>query len=1229
MPAPEPNARSAWRERRTATSRRAVFALTLALCAASPWSIVDPASAQEAPAQRAALTRLQDRAARERDRPDQRAMKAPVPPGLDADALAPVSDDDATARVSLRDALPLVAGAVADAPARDADDPPNPDAVRRYVTGRQRLLAGDAAGAEREFAGAVRLDALTAAPWRALGESRIAQGNTPGALAALREALRRDPSDPLALETLGRAAVRGRDFATGASYLARWRIAQPRGGDPATPYLIDLDLGAALVRLGYLAAASEALRSAAGAPEPLGQQTNRWEELSALYRSRGAALRDAGDADLRLGRLEEALAAYSEASKGPSLDGGAGLVLRRVHAAMRLGRPASAASFVLADIEASDARPDRTRIDALRHIASHSGVGEDAARALGEIAASADPTGRSLRASPLALARAACLGRADAMTTLGERLREAPTDVDAFAALLERIGADKPGEALRETIPVFAAASLGDERVVAAARRSCGARALVNAWGDLPRDIASAPSARLLRARLLMGFDPAASERELAALTIDAPSFTPAAAALVETRALLGRWADAEAALPPLGPTPTDEAIASRARALASLTRDAEALEVIAPLADREAPPPDADAALFAARLAARTGDDARAERWFRGAIASAPTREEGYVGLIELFRADDQAQGRLSDAVRALREAAPAGRTLRLLLAKELAASGQHDRAERELLDLAERDPDDDEAIALLTSVWLATGAAGPAAAWLEPRREANPDSRALTIHLARAWAASGNAEAATQMLREWVSVRRGDSEASRALEEILRATPGGATEANALTRERLSNGPRTNDATLELAALDARADRWADAATTLARLGAVATLNPAQRQRLAAMASAAAVEPKEGEPAWATERDAGRLAALDAIAQCGAALTAETHLRRLTMLALSGANRDRVLAACALAASQQPSVAVDAMLTVLDALREAQRPADASAVARWAALDKRPVRPVLAAAWLALAALAHDAAQAEEAIRAVATDRQQVETLASLARMRRGIDVGETTVAELAYTVGAMFASEDLNDEADRLWRVALEFDPRHPMANNNIGFRLAEKGERLAEAHAMLAVAHAEAPEETAITDSIGWVRYRLGIVRDRTNDAGVVVMEGALTLLRRATRMEMPGAAEPEILDHLGDAAWAAGEPDEARLAWTKASEIATKYVEALMPRARQNPELAKDLDRLRTLGEGARAKATAATTGGEPPVAPVVGGGDKIANDPPRPPPPLPDGMPAA
>lgn len=1227
MPAPEQNARRDGRARRAPTSHRAVLALAIALAAGAPWSIVDPASAQEAPERHAALTRLQERAARERDRPDQRAMKAPVPPGLDADALAPVGDDDATARLSLRDALPLVAGAVADAPDRDSGEPPNPDAVRRYVAGRQRLLAGDAAGAEREFAGAVRLDALTAAPWRALGESRIAQGNTPGALAALREALRRDPSDALALETLGRAAVRGREFATGASYLARWRIAQPRGGDPATPYLIDLDLGAALIRLGYLAAASEALRSAAGAPEPLGQQTNRWEELSALYRSRGAALRDAGDADLRLGRLEEALGAYDAAAKGPSLDGGAGLSLRRVHAAMRLGRPASAASFVLADIEVSDARPDRTRIDALRHIASHSGVGEDAARALDEIAAGADPAGRALRASPLALARAACLDRADAMTTLRARLREAPTDVDAFAALLERIGSDKPGEALRETIPVFAAASLGDERVIGAARRSCGARALVNAWGDLPRDAASSPSARLLRARLLMGFDPLAAERELASLVNDSPAFAPTAAALVDVCALLGQWADAEAALPALGPAPTDEALSSRARALATLSRDAEALEVIAPLADRESP--DADVALFAARLAARTGDDARAERWFRGAIASAPTREEGYVGLIELFRADDQAQGRLSDAVRALREAAPAGRTLRLLLAKELAASGQHDRAERELLDLAERDPDDDEAIALLTSVWLATGAAGPAASWLEPRREANPDSRALTIHLARAWAASGKADDATKMLREWVSVRKGDAEASRALEEILRATPGGATEANALTRDRLSNGPRTTDGTLELAALDARAGRWADAATTLARLGAAPTLNPAQRQRLSAMASAAAAEPNEGEPAWATERDAGPLAALDAIAQCGAPLTAETHLRRLTMLALSGADRDRVLAACALAASQQPSVAVDAMLTVLDALREAQRPADASAVARWAALDKRPVRSVLAAAWLALAALAHDAAQAEEAIRVVATDRQHVETLASLARMRRGLDVGETTVAELAYAVGAMFASEDLNDEADRLWRVALEFDPRHPMANNNIGFRLAEKGERLAEAHAMLAVAHAEAPEETAITDSIGWVRYRLGIVRDRTNEAGAVVMEGALTLLRRAARMEMPGAAEPEILDHLGDAAWAAGEPEEARLAWTKASEIAAKYVEALMPRARQNPDLAKDLDRLRAMGESARAKATAATTGGEPPVVPIVGGGDKIANDPPRPPPPPPDGMPAA
>jgi tetratricopeptide (TPR) repeat protein len=65
----------------------------------------------------------------------------------------------------------------------------------------------------------------------------------------------------------------------------------------------------------------------------------------------------------------------------------------------------------------------------------------------------------------------------------------------------------------------------------------------------------------------------------------------------------------------------------------------------------------------------------------------------------------------------------------------------------------------------------------------------------------------------------------------------------------------------------------------------------------------------------------------------------------------------------------------------------------------------------------------------------------------------------------------------------------------------------------------------------------PENAAYRDSLGWALYRLGRIDE------------AVPELEKAASDE----PDPVILDHLGDAYQAAGEPDKAKDAWNRAVE----------------------------------------------------------------------------
>jgi tetratricopeptide (TPR) repeat protein len=131
----------------------------------------------------------------------------------------------------------------------------------------------------------------------------------------------------------------------------------------------------------------------------------------------------------------------------------------------------------------------------------------------------------------------------------------------------------------------------------------------------------------------------------------------------------------------------------------------------------------------------------------------------------------------------------------------------------------------------------------------------------------------------------------------------------------------------------------------------------------------------------------------------------------------------------------------------------------------------------------------------------------------------------------------ADLLYEQAMMAEKASRLDEMERVLRRVIELKPDHHHAYNALGYSLAERNVRLPEARTLIARALELAPNDPFITDSLGWVEYRLGNV------------PAALAHLRRA----YASRPDTEIAAHLGEVLWVSGQRDEARRIWREGRE----------------------------------------------------------------------------
>lgn len=1145
---------------------------------------------------------------------DSSAVRAPLAPGLDPAAFAAIDPADDNAHLTLDEAISRIiaqadANADADAAAPDEAAEPTPESLLLYISGRSRRLGGDLEGALGELEAAVKSDPASPELWREIGETHRQLGDRLSAAAAYRNALRYDPDDLPSLAQLGLWSLDRHDSAAGARSLARARdvlLADDAddADDPALPFIVSANLGRSLLELGYLRAGITAIKAGIQMSENFDSPTVYRAELEQIFRLRGESWRDIGDVLIRLKEFESATEAYRAAAELPTLNPAA-LLPRLVYASMKTGRAAFAAQTILQALDAgSDLSGDRL-LPLIRYIGQNTALGDDLRDAIDQRRHALDTSEQARLQSLYARAAAAALQPRQSIEALRDWLATHPTDDGAVRDLFALVD-DDPASMIVETIHLIEQAPINEGRYI---------QALVERAPSLDAVLDAMPPSTtiesgLIRARVLQRTDriPEAID-SLEPLVAKRDPNGVATALLVALLAESGQIERAEQALDGLRHAADPAHRLLFARALATLGKHQEALDVLLPML--EAPPgspapfPTApgtdpaiaesqsgalDATLLALDLSWRVGDADAAERLARRAIEISPAAEPAYARLIDLYNrggplADND---KLSAVVRDIRQADPSSRTLRWLRAQELIRARQYDQAERDLLSLAEDEPTQ-SVIDLLTALWARTGATDKAEAWLRAQRASNPMNGAPVRSLATLLADVNRATEAVALLEDWLSHHPEDDAAARSLESILRDKLQRLVEADDRALARLERHPHTLSRAVELTDILIRRGKTDEAANELHRtFEATRTMTPAMARATLRAVFLISQEAIRDQAPVESALSLNELA-FERFPQ----EPVEMRDQHLALLAKSEAPFERSIEVLDAAVSAFPDRATELATVAVGRLITLEQPERALRIAEHvapllSAPDGRFLGTWLQATWNLL-----DGDAGRLVIQAIRTAGRTSDVLSLLSG--QPAQEGDPGAAQLAMVSADLLASRNAAfDDVVTLYELALSYDPNHQTANNNFGYYLAEQGVRLEEAERFILRSLEIRPNEPFALDSYGWVRYKQGVIADERDDAGQVSREGAVSILQRASVVGI-NRTSPEVQDHLGDALWALGDHDRALARWRAAVALLEEAVGA-------TPDSADSVaERDRIL-----AKVRAAEAGQPPAIAPIIG-----------------------
>ncbi|USN99588.1 MAG: hypothetical protein H6810_02680 [Phycisphaeraceae bacterium] len=1217
------------RTRRNAASLHRLAGLAAAL---SLGLLAACSQSQVAGAPGGAIARLEELAARPASAKARAASLVPpdealtqIPRG-DLDAFIPLANEIAFQPISVD------ATDVQRAPEEESEDQPeehtdrqpdDPDrALRLYAEARQFTAAGDSSRAISLLEEASGLSPDVPEIWRALGDARRASGFEASSGAAYLKAADLGIAEPEALLFAGLYALKRDEPERAAGLFFRVLRADPVHTDPLIVNVAAARLGVVLLDMGRVRAGCEALEIGLDLPRAARVPTNVGAEAGAVQRESGELHRRLGDGWCRLGEFDHAAKAYGEAAETTAGSTPA-IRERRVYALRAAGRPEEAALLLIDDLRSGTTFDERS-LEVLTGVARAVSPRTLLADAIGEI----DDGGSPTRRVTLLLARDAALPKgkdemllesalADPAATatrpgrrrlLDARLTlERETKGDGLVKLTDRLLASNPSLARPAAAALFSIDPVPG-----------------TLWERITAEVPDRGRALALHAELalLLG-DP-----ERLAGVLDATSTGPtdpaALARAVAVASAAGRWDTVDHAatgLEALDPDDGGPRDAALLRACEASQHFDEALGVARRLAGRDGATTD-DLLRFSA-FAHLHGDVDDAAGALDRALKADPYDERVYKALIAFFGPNGPRPDadRTAEIGRSLREHAPAGRLLRQLVTSEMLRRGLVDEVGDRVERLFAEDPADDDTDELVLSRWRRLASADRTNEIdLDPVRDqvkAHPASAGLARLLAEGLVLLDKPNEAIDAVSAF-RARTGSLALGRIAERITRETLKDPEAADRMARERIGPPPRSIDGSVELAALEAdRLDgtEHGDGAVAAVRDALTGIpdgsgLSDAQQTAVAGVIGKIAGhlngrrDKADPEHALAGNAVADALACLDWAAARHVPLAPATHDLRLTLLVERRASLPAITDAAAASISEYPQSARAFARRVVDLLSAASREDDAFRWIEKMSFDEDgKVRPDLLVEWFRLVVITASHDRGKELIDTLAAHDATNDAWEAL-RPKGGIwDTRDGHhPAELGYLL-AQSAGLSANSDASEIFlRLTLEYDPRHPWASNDLGYNMLESGGSLEESERLIEIAYEGLPDRASVVDSLGWVRYHRGELEDRADPATGKVIEGAITLLRRAA--DTLGADDDgTVYDHLGDALYVGGRVDDAIDAWRQAATRANNALSRLRAAGQTGGVRFRELQELAT---SAAMKRNAIQLGAEPKIAPQRG-----------------------
>jgi tetratricopeptide (TPR) repeat protein len=472
--------------------------------------------------------------------------------------------------------------------------------------------------------------------------------------------------------------------------------------------------------------------------------------------------------------------------------------------------------------------------------------------------------------------------------------------------------------------------------------------------------------------------------------------------------------------------------------------------------------------------------------------------------------------------------------------------------------------DPNDDDALTGLATVYSERGDIAGAITVLQQAAEQNPDATKVTT-LAELYEQDNQFSKAADLWKQALPLTN-DNVTVRKHYAVMLEKSGRTDEALKAVQDLATDDPKNPELQMELAQIYERKRDFPNAHAALAKVAAVnnspavrmaeAELLGAEGKPLEAVTIIEGVLSQTKKAQYTDQEKADRIDTLSTLSQrqkeAGRTQDAIATLRQISDLQPAAAPKVEVRVVELLMASKDfkgARAAADSVLKKYPSDRTVQLE-HASVLSQLGEFD---------ASLKEFRALP-DSGKDRDILLFISTVQEKAKRYADEVKTLDSAEAVSTTEPEkqaITFRRGAMFERQKNFDAAEQQFRKVISADPKNAEAMNYLGYMFADRNVRLDEAYQLITKALDIDPGNGAFLDSLGWVHFRQNKLDLAAED------------LRKALDTEGVGD-DPTVHDHLAEVYFRQGKVKEAVQQW----ETAVAGFKAALPSDQDPEELAK-------------------------------------------------------